>query len=257
MKIARTETLFNHYMDNYLIACKKDFFIDETNGTKKAVWDEKKNFGMFYKHYVESDVMPYLWIFNLVKVQFKRYIELNPKYKVHKNFPSVSKNTKAIEKFVEGEVFLATDINHCYWRVAYLEGYINYSLYKKGLPENDSPAYDVMKLLRNKSLACVKSTKKRHHYKKGKLVKTEIFDNVSLEELYGNVRNISYQIMDDIRFIIKKGFIKYKVDCIYYMPEYKDVVEGMMIGRDVGFKTNECIYIGDGYFIENDEVKKL
>lgn len=54
-----------------------------------------------------------------------------------------------------------------------------------------------------------------------------------------------------------KEFLKYKTDCVYYMPEKRKIIESIFVANNMLFDTKECIVIDDRYFIEGDNLKKF
>jgi hypothetical protein len=257
MRGTKSLPMYESYINNFLIRNKMDFIIEETNGTKKAIWDKEDKRGMLYRKYLTPEEMKNIWVFRQVKQSFIRYANKNLKLEIIKNCSSTMKNHEAVNTITENKEFKGTDVNHCYWRVAFVLGYINEKLYSK-------LATSEYKLVRNKALACVTSDKKIKVYKKGKLKKEDIIhDEYSeiLKRMYHNIRNYAYQSMYDAMAVIKphNNFLKYKTDCIYYIDkqENQKLVEFILQTHGLKFETFDCVYIGDGYFIEKGETKRL
>ena len=99
-------------------------------------------------------------IVNLIaqtKKQFNRFIEKN-RLEIEEIEPLTTSyfcNHKAIEKGKKGELICHIDINHAYWRTAFLLGYISERYYKKTYQNDD------LKLHRNVALACTIAPKKK------------------------------------------------------------------------------------------------
>jgi hypothetical protein len=192
-----------------------------------------------------------LWIFGAVKAGAVRYLKKNAVEHLSERLPSVLKNYENINALVEGEEFLATDLDHCYWRIAYNEGVIRKELYER---LNVSE----FKQNRNQALACLTTTKKKHYYKEGVFSHTEIIGDSDLAMLYENViRQKCFQIMNNAVPLCKKGFIMYKTDCIYYKPEQQEIIEAHFMANNMLFKTSKCIYLGNQHYMDDKDIKKF
>ncbi len=246
----RTESSFESYKNDILIGYKRDFEIRYRNGARIAIWDKDKNLGGKYINKLTDEEMKQLWVFSCVKKAAVSYIKKNPKFAILPNKLSVQKNYQAIDSMAEGEIFYATDADHCYLRSAFLQDIINENLYLKLCDSK-------YKLLRNKALACITSKEKVEYYVKGVLSRTEFTGDPKLHSVYLNIRNFSYDVMDLCRIVSKEYFLKYRTDCVYYTKGARRQVEKMLRAKDMPFKTNECTYIGNRMFIENDDVKSL
>lgn len=250
MRYFKDDTRWNNYFNDFLIKSKRTFELREKNSSITAVWNKSKNFGGTKRRKISAEEWKLMWIYSNVSQSFSRYIKKNPKFEVYAPIQSTVKDQVNIGKLKPGDIFLATDINHSYWRTAYLLGYVSEKLYTKLLDKE-------YKIYRNKAMACTISSTKVSKYKRGVLTEQRTEYNLPMRALYNNVRYYSYQSMQNAMLASDKGFLKYKTDCVYYLPKYKNKVENSLKDRDVGFKTNECTYIGEGMFIEKGEVKKL
>lgn len=249
MQYPKSKTRFNQYVDNFLKQNKLDFYVIRTNASHIAIWDEEKRFGATYRKLATPGDQKVLWIYSVVKSSFKKYLLKNT-YEKFARYPSEAKNRININKLKVGDHFYGTDASHCYWRMSYNLNYISYKLYAKLLDEK-------LKTNRNKAMACLSSVKKKDYYIKGKFNRTEIINEPRLRDLYNNVRYKSFELMDDCRVMCGNGFIKYKVDCIYYLQEKKQAVESYFEHNEMPYKTSHCIYLGNGQFIEGSEIKTL
>jgi len=116
----------------------------------------------------------------------------------------------------------ATDLDHAYWRVAFLNEYISMDTYLKGLDIKD-------KSLRLAALANLSSMKEFVVIKKGELTEETItlkYDPI-LHKVYSNIRYTCYEHMMNIANLLGDEFICYKTDCVYYKdkPENRQVVQ--------------------------------
>ncbi len=263
MRKFTSEVSFNEYVENHLIPEKRTFILMKDKSRQRVIWDEKKNYGAFWRKELSKTEQKCMWIFASVRRSCRKWLEDNGHVKpLEEVYSGTVKNWGRIEKLGSGETFYATDINHCYWRVAFIEGYLNEKLYIKLIPPDnveftpeEKEKWDVLKLFRNKSLACIKGVSETIHYKKGKLLKTVYKGEPELDVMYSDIRNKAYKIMDGARKLCGDGFLMYKTDCVYYESKYKSIVENHLAECNVMFKTNECITLDEKHFIQEDSVK--
>lgn len=160
-----------------------------------------------------------VWIFNSVVYDVRNYTSEN-NVKEKKQLPVNHWNAK--NNNYRGKI-TATDLDHAYWRVAFLEGYISKRLYLKGLKLND-------KSLRLASLANLSSVKEFQIIENGvitdKTAKMK-YDPI-LNKIYNNIRYTCYQYMMECARLLGDDFICYKTDCIYY----KDSQSNRMMVQD-------------------------
>lgn len=263
MRFVRTEKAFWDYVDGFLVKYDKRYELTEGNSFLKAVYekgsDGKSDVGVFYRKKLSDDEMKNLWIFSATKKQVKAWLNSNRLEILPEMYPSVKKNLSVYDNLPTYGKFLSTDMNHCYWRMAYNLGYIKLKLYERlideDLPEEKQKEY---KLLRNKALACLRTLETVHDLQGLQRIRSYSNGSGEMEQLYNDLRNRCYKIIHDIADAIGEGFIKYRTDCIYYLPQHKDTVEAMLQQSDMPHRTYECKKIDDKYFCENyDAVKKL
>ena len=182
---------------------RKGSFSDE------IIWQNRKFLFPSPKRKVFNGV----WIFRSVLNDVKDYIE-NRKIREKQNLPVNLWNEKA-RKF-RGKI-TATDVDHAYWRIAYLEGMIKEKTYKKGLLLPD-------KSLRLASLANLASVKEYFIIKDGVITDKTVtlkYDPI-LQKVYNNIRYACFEHMTIMSKMLKDDFICYKTDCIYYKDTEKN-----------------------------------
>jgi hypothetical protein len=159
-----------------------------------------------------------MWIFKAVIYDVKLFIS---NHKIHEK-PSLPVNFwNEKNKRYRGKI-TATDLDHAYWRVAFLNEYIRPETYLKGLELKD-------KSLRLAALANLSSMKEFYIMRDGKVTNETItikYDPI-LHKIYNNIRNGCYEHMMNIANILGDEFICYKTDCIYYKDseENKQIVQ--------------------------------
>lgn len=242
-------------INTLLIKNKRNFIIKKRNGRRSAIYpslsDPAKMFAFTYQKTLTKEEMQKIWLFGAVRKSFIKYVTANPKFEIVDNIPPVNKNSSMIKDLKPGQRFNATDASHCYWRMARNLKYITHKLYEPRATEE-------FKLIRNKALACCATLDKDYIFEMGEYVRTILSEenDYRLPLLYANVRFKSYELMRACMIACGPDhFLKYKIDCIYYLPGRQDEIESIFKANDMLFKTTECTYIGDGYFIEHDAEK--
>lgn len=151
-----------------------------------------------------------IWIFKSVIHDVRKFIEthnIKEKPRLPVNYWNPNK------KRFNGKI-TATDLDHAYWRVAYLYGFISPKTYQKGLKIKD-------KSLRLAALANLSSCKEFQVIRNGKVTKKSItlkYDPI-LHKIYSNIRYTCYEHMMNLANILGSDFICYKTDCIYYVDK--------------------------------------
>lgn len=250
MMLKKSIESVDRYIDDFLIPSKKSFTTREGNGFKEVVWNkkEKKNLGARFRRHLEKNDLSTLWVYNAVKKQARKFIEKNG-LPIEPEYSTKTKDYESVSKLVAGERFFCTDLSHCYWRIAYLEGYISGKLYRQLVPKKH-------KLVRNKALACISSKITEKKYVRGKRVSIEYIGDKGLEMVYANIRSLSGKMMSEARDLIGDKFLFYKTDGIYYTGEdtFK-VIEEYFKSKKMLFRSMDCFYCGGKVFLEGKEMK--
>jgi len=154
-----------------------------------------------------------MWVFRSVLNDVKNYV-IYKKIIAKKQLPVNFWNEK--NKKFRGKV-TATDLDHAYWRIAYLEGIIKPKTYDNGLQIKD-------KSIRLAALANLSSSKEYQIIIDGVLTnKTKVFKyNQVYHKIYNNIRYICYEHMNILADMLADDFICYKTDCIYYKDTVKN-----------------------------------
>lgn len=242
---------FWKYVENFLVKYDKEYTIIKKGSSGsyvEAIYDKEKKLGRFYKNRLSDDELKKLTWFSQIKRQVNNWLAKNRLTIISGRYPSIKKGV-AWHDIPEGGKFMGTDLNHCYWRIAYCLGYVNYRLYKRLLGKK-------YKLTRNKALACLPSKRYVYEFKGATLLRSYPEGDGQLKQLYDDIRFRAYKMMFDIAEVIGTGFIKYNVDCIYYLPEHQHTVEKMLKEFDMKFTTFECEKMDSTCFMElKDEFK--
>lgn len=149
-----------------------------------------------------------MWVFRSVMYDVRKYIEDKQRVRAKERLP-VNRWNKKLEKY-RGKI-TATDVDHAYWRIAFLMGIISKKTYDKGLLIKD-------KSLRLAALANLASSKEYYIVEDGILTKKTIilrYDPI-LQRVYNNIRFTCFEYMNVMANLLEEDFICYKTDCIYY-----------------------------------------
>ena len=187
---------------------RKGSFSDE------LIWQNRKFLFPSPKKKVTSGV----WIFRSVQNDVKDFIE-NKRIREKNKLPTNFWNTNS--RKYRGKI-TATDVDHAYWRIAFLDGIIKPKTYQKGLLLKD-------KALRLASLANLASIKEYQIIRDGVLTEETIqlkYDPI-LHKVYDNIRYTCFEHMNIMAAMLGDDFICYKTDCIYYKdkPQNREMIQ--------------------------------
>jgi hypothetical protein len=170
-------------------------------------------------------------IFGNVAKCVNNYISQN-EVKKRKSYPQTYESKR--NKKYRGKKIAQTDINHAYWRIAFLQCIITENIYLSGLSVRE-------KSVKLAALSNISSDKVYHVVKSGKLTKD--LKIVKADErkvtLYNNIRNICFGHMMRLSKLLGYDFLEYRVDCIYYVDKIKNrkIVEDYLTKKGFSFKT--------------------
>jgi hypothetical protein len=182
----------------------------------------------------QGDFQKGLFLFGMVKKDFDKWISenKNPTF-IEQCRPYWANKTLKDSKKKK----YSYDINHAYWRIAFISGYISENTYNKGLELKNKN--DALKQLYCMALSVRGNSKTLDGYigtkKTGK--KLVIVGNQVHKSIYNDIRNRTYEIMDKIAFKLGDDFVDYNVDCISFVgSENCKLVEKMLTDENVTFK---------------------
>jgi hypothetical protein len=207
MSIQNGYTILNpNSLDNALkriINTKQDAYMRKGSFSTDIIWQGRR----FVFPNPQKNITNNMWIFKSVIKDVKDYILVH-RIKEKPKLPVNHWNPK--NKNYDGKI-TATDLDHAYWRVAFLYEYISMKTYLKGLEIKD-------KSLRLAALANLSSMKEYLIIKNGVITDETItlkYDPI-LHKVYNNIRFTCYEHMMNIAELLKDNFICYKTDCVYY-----------------------------------------
>lgn len=205
---------------------KKDFLMKKTSESTQIIFDKT----MFYFPHSKNFPREYIFMFKKVNDDVQNWLDkriniaLPPKHDV-----SVYNIDYDFDK---GEV-TGTDLNHAYWRIAFIKGMISEKTYETGLI---APS----KALRLATLSVLGRRVNFTQYDGGKIGQT-----ICLKEgderkrmIYKYIRYFCYQMMYECSVLLGDDFDCWKTDCIYYRktPENIKKVQDFFTSKNMLFK---------------------
>ena len=180
----------------------------------EIIWQDRKFLFPSPKKKVSSGI----WVFRSVMHDVRLYIE-NKRIRSKDRLPVNLWNPKLAN--FRGKI-TATDVDHAYWRIAFIMGVISEKTYQKGLLIKD-------KSIRLAALANLSSSKEYNIIKDGVVTKkTKVlkYDPI-LQKVYNNIRFTCYEHMTIMANMLGEDFICYKTDCIYYKdtPANREMIQ--------------------------------
>ena len=171
-----------------------------------------------------------LCLFSMVQNDVNKFLAIYPYIDIP---PKV--NTAEFNYKYDDEIgtLTATDLDHAFWRIAYVKGYITKKTYIKGLPTSG-------KAIRLASLSVLGRGKKFDRYENGEFVEKIIAKkpDETLQKVYVDIRYSCYYMMYELSKLLKNDFESWRTDCIYYRdtPENRKIVHNYFEEREMLFK---------------------
>lgn len=207
---------------------KQNFFIRK--GTEVTVIVHEKNHTLYA---TENKNIPKnkLFLFKMVKNDVKKYISENPFIIL----PPQQKTQNYNMKYnADVGVITGTDLNHAYWRIAFVKGYISKKTYEKGLEDENS------KTVRLATLGVLGKERKYDEYRNGEYFTTiiERKEDKAMLLVYKDIRYTCYQMMYVLSLKLGDDFESWQTDCIYYRDslENRKLVHSFFDAHKLSYK---------------------
>jgi len=198
-----------------------------------------------------------LSLFSNVKKSISKFItkELNNLEEIPNIYPSKFSNRLLYDEMEDGQEFYLVDVKHCYWRIAYLKGYIDKNLYES-VVEHKDPAF---KLWRNMSLSCIIAPKKVQIFKNGKEYPPIEEDTTLYKQIYSNIRYTAWNIFGRICDKIGQDFvIGYNTDGIMVFDNDVSKVTSTLARNKLQYTTKKCFkHSHNEYITEKGKICKI
>ena len=157
----------------------------------------------------------------------REYVQLPPQHEVSYYNYDYDDST--------GEI-CGTDLDHAYWRIAYINNMISKNTYEYGLDPS-------CKALRLATISVLGREKSYYKYIDGKIDHKVVLREADpqLQKIYKYIRFLCYQRMRDISQILKDDFVCWQTDCIYYRKNKKNkkLVHDYLNSKNLSFKQLE------------------
>jgi hypothetical protein len=206
---------------------KEDALIRDGDFSRVIVWDKVAfNFSKTEKN---SSFRKSVYLFGVVRKEAKMWLKKNPKFKLPTQYPVNVYNEHY--KHLNAEM-TATDLDHAYWRIAYLLGIITPATYERALDSE-------FKVVRLASLSTLGAGKEFRKIEEGVLTDkyVKVGETPELQKVYKLIRYTCYDYMQQCANLLGEDFIAYRTDAIYY----RDSAENRKLVRDF-FKKNKLKY---------------
>ncbi len=239
------------------LAAKPSYMI-QCRGNRKTVFVDHQKVALFNDGTAEeiaSNRRISKSIMAVVRASITRYINKNLSSGIHvidRQAPVIYTDKILWSSLPIGTAFYLVDARHCYWRIAYILGYISRRTYLK-YAENSQ-----YKNLRNISLAILNTSIKREYYDHGQKTH-EIYCDIShYQTIYKNIRHFAYNHSGQVRAALGDLCIAYRVDGIYTLPDGLNITRKLFRTSDLLYKVTTCQKYDDKNYVTSDgEIKKM
>lgn len=189
---------------------KGDGYLKRGTFTNEIVWGKYSFIVPRMTKKKQASFKKGMFLFGMVRSEAKRYLLKHPDIKLPKKYPQILYAQNVDEERLDK--ITGTDLNHAYWRIALNLGIISERTYDKGLS-------DEFKSVRLAALSTLGSAKKYQKIKHGELVKEYLEEkgDLALQQVYTLIRYTCYRYMIQVKKLLKKDFLAYKTDAIYYI----------------------------------------
>lgn len=209
-----------------LINCKSDFFVRMGSECNELLFD-----GRHRVYRTDSNNFPrkYIYLFNSVQREARKFLLKNPIIDVS---PKVEVTKYNYLYDHDKGVITGTDLDHAFWRIAYIKNYISKRTYNFGLNKE-------AKALRLATLSVLGREKAFDKYVEGKFVEKVITKKLDphLQSVYKDIRFSCYYMMYELSLLLGDEFDCWRTDCIYY----RDTIANRKIVHDY-FDEREMLY---------------
>ena len=156
-----------------------------------------------------------LFLFHKVNIDVKKFLENTPFIELPPKKPTQFYNLDYDDNV---GVITGTDLDHAFWRIAYIKGYISKKTYQYGIAD------DKAKVIRLATLGNLGKEDVFDKYENGVLVGQEIRkpENKNMKKIYADIRLTCYYMMYELSLMLGNDFESWATDCIYYRDTPKN-----------------------------------
>jgi hypothetical protein len=200
-------------VDNYikdLVSNKLSFSVRRASECTEILMDDKHIVFASQSNFPKKKI----YLFNNVKQQVTKWLKENVVF-LPEELNSIKYN---YDYDTDEGTMCGTDLNHAYWRIAYLYGMINEKTYIAGLDTE-------CKALRLATLSVLGREKKFDSYEKGEIKQSYVYqkENVDLKNVFKFIRLTCFSFMKEASDLLGDDFFAWKTDCIYYRESLKNI----------------------------------
>lgn len=200
-------------VDNYikdLVSNKLSFSVRRASECTEILMDDKHIVFASQSNFPKKKI----YLFNNVKQQVTKWLKENVVF-LPEELNSIKYN---YDYDTDEGTMCGTDLNHAYWRIAYLYGMINEKTYIAGLDTE-------CKALRLATLSVLGREKKFDSYEKGEIKQSYVYqkENVDLKNVFKFIRLTCFSFMKEASDLLGDDFFAWKTDCIYYRENLKNI----------------------------------
>lgn len=192
-----------------------------------------------------SSIIPGSYFVGMLKKSIDRYIAKKG-IVAKQGKPMIQMfNVDAIKKVVDKPI-TCIDLNLCYWRTAFLLGFMDEDLYVKGMKSGHKRGMLV-------SIGALNKTKLIEHYEDGKLVSKSFDENYSstYSPFYWAVLNKVNDLAMEIYKALKDDMYMWLTDCAFISTDRQKEVEGII--KKYGFNSKH--YVSNFSYIDERNVE--
>jgi hypothetical protein len=243
---------------------KRNFVVEEKRSFKKLIMRGKTILSVETKDKKEEKMnkeqrAQFFSLLGQVSKAATKYITENnfEVEKVESLCGAVWVNRKKYREMKQGAKFYYVDAAHCFWRIAYLRGYIGENLYVSML---DKPE---LKQYRQMALSCIVAPRGRKYFNGGKPIlmadgkELEIFEDKKLyARIYNNIRFTAYNTMGYCRQELGDAIIAFKTDGLMVQKKGLSKAKKLLTQCGFDYKITECFKEDELYFWYDGETKK-
>ena len=200
-------------VDNYikdLVSNKLSFSVRRASECTEILMDDKHIVFASQSNFPKKKI----YLFNSVKQQVSKWLKENVVF-LPEELNSIKYN---YDYNTDEGTMCGTDLNHAYWRIAYLYGMINEKTYIAGLDTD-------CKALRLATLSVLGREKKFDNYEKGEIKESYVYqkENVDLKNVFKFIRLTCFSFMKEASDLLGDDFFAWKTDCIYYRESLSNI----------------------------------
>lgn len=234
----RFACLFQHCIESGEPAYyRKGTFVD------KLVWDRVQYLCTHQaKNMKPEERTKFMFLYGKVRADAKDFLKSHPPVQPSP-YPVNDTNPRYRNRL--DVPFAGADMNHAYWRIAFLEGIITERTYHMGLANNQRET-KLLKNVRNSALSTMGKAADYTIIKGGKLTERKLAigsatgpkQSQQMQNLYLHIRYTCFRHMRNLKYMLGEDFILYQTDGIYYVDseENRELVRRYMNEAGLFFK---------------------